>query len=239
MQTQLSNSAGALESIKMMMTEQGGLVQKQSASVETSSAVVSGMVERLASTSEEASRHMETVNTLVVEIARGQTSMAETITAVSAISEAVNGITDTIKTISGIAANTNLLAMNAAIEAAHAGQFGTGFAVVAEEIRKLSDTTRMNSKAISQMLGGIVSGIKLTSERSGDTNKVISQMGNEIKDFAALMSALTETFNDLTRQTGEITRGLDDLKTASDSVQTSQTEMISKTDELEKHLLGG
>ncbi|MDR0909775.1 MAG: methyl-accepting chemotaxis protein [Spirochaetaceae bacterium] len=236
MEAQLEHSVSALDTIKSMMNTQQDNVNKQSASVENSSNVVTGMVEKLHSTSTEATKRFAAVQTIVTEIAQGQESMAETIKAVSDISTEVQGITDAIKTISGIAANTNLLAMNAAIEAAHAGQAGAGFAVVADEIRKLSETTGTNSKAISQILNTIVNGIGHTAKCSNETSEAISKMAEETKNFAALMNTLTETFADLSRQTDAITQTLTDLKNVSNNVQTNQAEMLKRTDDLQKHL---
>jgi methyl-accepting chemotaxis protein len=156
---------------------------------------------------------------------------------VQGISQSVEGIASAIKIISAIAANTNLLSMNAAIEAAHAGDAGRGFAVVAGEIRRLSESTRENSRNISQTLKNIIDGITVTSKQSGDTDSRIVEMSKEINDFAETMTGLINTFNELSAESGEITIALDSLRDQSNAVKTVYAQMLSMTDNLRNAML--
>jgi methyl-accepting chemotaxis protein len=221
-----------IEKIDAKVNELNNKVSSESAAVDTSSSVTGKMVSSLKSTSELARQKQESIKGLIENVSKGQDSMQETIKSVQDISQSVDGIASAIKIISGIAANTNLLAMNAAIESAHAGDAGRGFAVVADEIRKLSETTRENSRNISETLSNIISGINVTSKRSGDTNSLINGMSKEINGFAVTMSELINTFGELSAGSSEITATLSTLKELTASIKTDYTEVLSTTDKL-------
>jgi methyl-accepting chemotaxis protein len=164
--------------------------------------------------------------------------MRATIQSVEDISKSMDGIAQAIKIISSIAANTNLLSMNAAIESAHAGEAGRGFAVVAGEIRRLSDSTRENSLNISKTLKSIISGIAVTEKQSDDTGTRITAISKEIGSFAETMSGLITTFGELAAQSGEITSALDSLQSQSDMVKTDYGEILSMTEKLSSAMMG-
>ena len=169
---------------------------------------------------------------LIENASRGQEAMRETIVAVQDISKSVDGIASAIKIISVIASNTNLLSMNAAIEAAHAGDAGKGFAVVADEIRRLSESTRENSRSISQTLSNIIAGINTTSKRTGDTGSLINEMSAEINSFATTMTELIDTLSELSSESSGITNSLKVLREHSTAVKDDYSEMLSLTDRI-------
>jgi len=231
--TEHINSASELiDGINTIVHDLSGSIETQSRSIEESSKKTEIMVNSLKETSALSRSKQEAIEELKDNAEMGKASMRETIQSVQGISQSVDGIASAIKIISAIAANTNLLSMNAAIEAAHAGDAGTGFAVVANEIRRLSESTRENSRNISQTLKSIIDGIAVTSKQSGDTDARITEMSKEINDFAETMTSLITTFNELSAESSEITATLDSLKTQSDEVEVVYKKMLTMTEQL-------
>jgi len=228
----IANASHLIEGINKLIQELNATIGSQAEAVDHSSAETEEIVASIKNTSEMSLKQQESVKGLIEIAGRGQESMKKTIQSINEISQSVEGISSAIHIISSIAANTNLLSMNAAIEAAHAGDAGRGFAVVAGEIRKLSETTRENSVSISRTLKSIINGISDTTKQSGETDTRIVQMSKEISGFAETMSVFINTFNELSEKSGNITTSLVSLKEQSSAVKTSYARMIEMTDKL-------
>jgi len=229
---QIESASKSIDDISKTVHDLNTSIDTQAMAIKESSQKTEIILNSLKSTSEVSRNKQGDIQELLENAVHGQNSMKETIQSVQSISQSVDGIASAIKIISAIAANTNLLSMNAAIEAAHAGNAGKGFAVVADEIRRLSESTRENSRNISKTLKTIIDNISVTSKRSGDTDARITEMSKEIKGFAETMTGLINTFNELSAESQDITTSLDSLKNQSAAVKTNYTEILSMTDKL-------
>jgi len=233
LQEHIARASGLIEGINRLISKLNSTIISQAETIAQSSTATEKMIGSLKETTELSRSKQESINGLIEDTAKSQESMSETIQSIEDISKSVEGIAQAIKIISAIAANTNLLSMNAAIESAHAGEAGRGFAVVAGEIRRLSDSTRENSVNISKTLKSIINGVAVTEKQSDDTGTRITAMSKEISNFAETMSALINTFGELSAHSGEITAALDSLHNQSDMVKTDYAEILSMTDELQ------
>lgn len=223
---QIEGALSFIQQISNVVENLDTKIGDQSASLEESSAAIEEMVAAIASTSQVSLKKRESVQVLVRNASKGQESMGETIQSVQTIAKSVDAIVDAIEMIEGVASNTNLLSMNAAIEAAHAGVAGKGFAVVADEIRRLSEATQENSRNISHTLTGIIEGIKTTTQRSSETEAMMTQMAGEVGGFADIMTELINTFSELSSGGAEITIALGDLKNLSMIVKDAYGDLL-------------
>ena len=228
----ISRALAVIESIVHLVENLNSSINMQAEAVDHSSQVTGDMLGSIKGTSDISRQKRDSVKKLIEDAAKVQEAMKETIQAFHSISESVDGIASAIKIISSIAASTNLLSINAAIEAVHAGEAGRGFAVVADEIRSLSESTRENSRDISQTLSNIISGINTTAKRSEDAGDLINGISDEINDFAGTMTELIDTLGKLSTGSADITNALQKLHENSVTVKSDYGEMFSLTDKL-------
>jgi len=164
----------------------------------------------------------------VEKTAQGATELSKTVHALGSQSDQISQIISVIEEIAG---QTNLLALNAAIEAARAGEQGRGFAVVADEVRRLAERTTQSTSEIEQMVGAIQKGTQnVVAEMTGWAGKVSSSLTrmNQTKD---LMGTIRSRAGDVKVMASEVTNSLSEQRAAATSLSTQIEKYAAMSEE--------
>ena len=124
--------------------------------------------------------------------AKGGKSLASASTAILELQKASEEVQSIVGVIQSIASQTNLLAMNAAIEAAHAGNSGKGFAVVADEVRKLASSSSKSADDIKMQIVNIMEKINIGVNSINDADKAFKSINNDINKTSELMKTIND-----------------------------------------------
>jgi len=159
-------SSASINQITRTVTEFARQIENQSSAVNQTSASVAEMNASILSITSLINKEKEKAVMLGTSISAEKIRQEQTDQTVQKITQKLGVVQQAIEIIDGIASQTGILAINAAIEAAHAGDTGRGFAIVADEIRKLSESSAGNAKIMNDELTLIISEIKDISQAS-------------------------------------------------------------------------
>lgn len=215
-------------SVKEFISDVTNKIISQSSSVTQSSASIEEMSASINSIAQTIEVKQATVDRLQKVAILGEQEMSDTIDIIQDIADSANIIGEMLGVIKTIADQTNLLAMNAAIEAAHAGEYGRGFAVVADEIRKLSEDTTMNSREIENSLGKVLGNIKLSEAAALKTGDYFKKITGEIDEVATGMFEVKSAVSEITVGSGQIVEGLTRLKRSSEELKGASSDMMEQ-----------
>jgi methyl-accepting chemotaxis protein len=245
----------ALNKINTSIDQQDKLIDEQTESVNTSSSAIEEMTANVHSVSQTLIENSKNVDALKEASERGRTALVTVAQEIQEIAKDSEGLLEINSVMNNIAAQTNLLSMNAAIEAAHAGDSGRGFAVVADEIRKLAESSSKQSKTTAGMLkkikasidnitkssnevldrfSAIDSGVKTVSRHESNIRSAMEEQeagGKQILDAIARLREITVSVqkgsDDMSKSGGDLLRETDEFIKISNEAMNGMNEIVN------------
>lgn len=204
------------------------LVLEQAKGTENASAAVEEMVGNIHSVNNSVEKMAERFEMLLLDAQNGSSMQDNVSEKIAHIAGKSASLQDANAVIASIAEQTNLLAMNAAIEAAHAGEAGKGFSVVADEIRKLSETSSSQSHSISEQLSGIQNSISDVVSASEESTKSFDSVVEEIEATNQLMQEIKNAMLEQQEGSSQINESLAIMRDSSNEFKSKYETMNEK-----------
>jgi len=236
-----SVAGDAVGVIKKNIDSLNKMIEQQAESVDMSSSAIEEMTANINSVTQTLTENSKNVSTLTEASENGKTGLQTVAQEIREIARDSEGLLEINSVMNNIASQTNLLSMNAAIEAAHAGEAGKGFAVVADEIRKLAESSSKQSKTTAAMLKKIKASIDNITKSSNDVLDRFGAIDSSVKTVSDheqnILKAMQEQEiggKQILESIGRLRDITHSVKKGSDDMAKSGETLVKETDEFIK-----
>jgi methyl-accepting chemotaxis protein len=230
----VTETNATMEQVITNINKLNGHVEKQSNNVSQASSAIEEMVANINSVTQTLINNGENVKTLQEASEIGRNGLQEVAADIQEIARESEGLLEINSVMENIASQTNLLSMNAAIEAAHAGEAGKGFAVVADEIRKLAESSGEQSKTIGTVLKKIAESIKKITASTDNVLKRFEAIDTGVKTVSQQEENIRNSMEEQTEGSKQLLQSASGLHETTQQVKSGSEEMLEGSKEVIK-----
>src|SRR6056297_21926 len=229
---QVTDTSESMEKITSVVGKLEGHISNQASAVEESAASINEMVASIQSVATTTSEKRGRIEDLLKITKNGREEIGRTEKKVDNLNARVSELKNIVQMINDIADQTNLLAMNASIEAAHAGESGRGFAVVAGEIRKLAESSSSNASQISDNLERNVERISELKSFTEHTVQLYQDIEGRAHEATEAFTEVSSTMDELSTGATEINNAVESLREITAEVKSGSADMTSGSESI-------
>jgi len=240
---QLDSHGDSVLQVVTNITEMIGEIESLSSSIKTQSErvqhtydTINSMVIGIKDVTVTAEKNIEVVRGFDEDMNAGKELVEKTVEIANIMQEQSEGLLDAITVIQSTASQTNLLAMNAAIEAAHAGEAGKGFAVVADEIRKLAEQSSEQGTNIVKVLQALKERIEYLNQIGPKMEASFEKIGKMMKYIYEKESSVIETMKFQSQKSETSLKNMDTVNKVGYEINTGSVEMLNEAYIVQKEM---
>ncbi len=228
----VTETNSTMENITANIEKLNRLVEQQSTNVTQSSSAIEEMIANISSVAHTLTKNADNVKELASASESGRADLFAVSADIQSVTKDSDNLLEVSSVIENIASQTNLLSMNAAIEAAHAGEAGKGFAVVADEIRKLAESSAEQAKTVSAVLVRIKNSMESINTQTNLVLSKFEKIESEITTVSVQEETIRNAMDEQSAGSRQILEAVAMLNDITQKVSTGSSEMLTGSREV-------